>query len=768
MANYEINIKGILDSATTTANLNTTLQEVSKSITFTIQNISVSQAALTSLQSQISGAISTATANVTPKTAGGTTPVSQINPVDQTGALTSLQLIQNKIAEIKASNDNHPIDVSYNNADTEKATQATLTYTNAQGLLAKQILDVNVAQQTVTEGASKAKDAQIKQITDTQAAYTKYQQDELKASNDKEMADAKADAKELATYNNDKMASLQEEANYQNKAYDNLSSLQQKAFAENDAFDQKRQSAQQQLADKQYAIDQKMAVDDENYQEKAQASAQKTIDAQMVDLEEYSAAAQSALDQTSNFKPEDLQSSGAGDLQANAQEVLATTKEYNAQLENGHMLTQEQMDNVDKLNQSVEQGVQSWKDQYEQMVINANFQNKQYDQQMLQIQRAQQQSAEAMAQTSGKNTADPTVVKYQSDAQALSTASTEIENSIKGVGPTSNEAMSALTGLSGSVRESGQAFQSANNNVKSFGDMVENDIIKVAQWFIATTVIMGAIKEIGSGIQYIQDLNKELINIEMITNTDATQVAELASQYNDLASALGATTLEVTQSAEVWLRQGKSIEDTNTLLTDSIQLAKLSGQTSEETSSTLTATMNAFKMSAGQMTSVLDAEVALANSSHTTASVSIEQLNEMLSKSSNSAYQAGMGLNQLLAILATIETATQKDAGSIGQAMDTIMARFTQVKAGANLDDAGESLNNVEKTLDSFSIATRDATGDWLPFGEIIDSVASKWNSYNKVQQDEIATAAAGTRQKEDFVANKIPQHAVMCGNLYH
>ena len=279
---------------------------------------------------------------------------------------------------------------------------------------------------------------------------------------------------------------------------------------------------------------------------------------------------------------------------------------------------------------------------------------------------------------------------------------------------------------------------------------------------------MGAIKEIGSGIQYIQDLNKELINIEMITNTDATQVAELASQYNDLASALGATTLEVTQSAEVWLRQGKSIEDTNTLLTDSIQLAKLSGQTSEETSSTLTATMNAFKMSAGQMTSVLDAEVALANSSHTTASVSIEQLNEMLSKSSNSAYQAGMGLNQLLAILATIETATQKDAGSIGQAMDTIMARFTQVKAGANLDDAGESLNNVEKTLDSFSIATRDATGDWLPFGEIIDSVASKWNSYNKVQQDEIATAAAGTRQKEDFVANKIPQHAVMCGNLYH
>jgi hypothetical protein len=257
----------------------------------------------------------------------------------------------------------------------------------------------------------------------------------------------------------------------------------------------------------------------------------------------------------------------------------------------------------------------------------------------------------AMASTQGKNQADPTVIKLQADAQALKTTAQENIAIMQNGGNVTNEMQTQVKGLSNAMNESSAAFGAANNNVKSFGDMIENDVTKVAQWLIATTLIYGSLREIGQGIQYVEDLNKELVNIQMITNSDQEYVAGLASEYNDLATELGSTTIAVAQSAEVWLRQGKSLEDTNKLLTASIELSKMAGISAEEASTYLTAIINGFKLSADQITSVLDKLVVLANSSSTTASVSMAQLSEALQRSSNSAVVAGVSFNQLLSYI---------------------------------------------------------------------------------------------------------------------
>jgi len=68
---------------------------------------------------------------------------------------------------------------------------------------------------------------------------------------------------------------------------------------------------------------------------------------------------------------------------------------------------------------------------------------------------------------------------------------------------------------------------------------------KVIIWGIATEAIYGSLKKIGEGIQYIRDLNKEMVNIQIVNNMSSAQIADLAMQYNGLAKELGTTTLEV-------------------------------------------------------------------------------------------------------------------------------------------------------------------------------------------------------------------------------
>lgn len=75
------------------------------------------------------------------------------------------------------------------------------------------------------------------------------------------------------------------------------------------------------------------------------------------------------------------------------------------------------------------------------------------------------------------------------------------------------------------------------------------------------------------------------------------------------------------------------------------------------------------------------------------------------------------------------------------------------VAAGKDTDDEGESLNDVETALNKMGIALRSSKNEWRSFEDVLDEVASKWDKFTGTQQDQIATAIAGTRQRENFRA---------------
>lgn len=82
------------------------------------------------------------------------------------------------------------------------------------------------------------------------------------------------------------------------------------------------------------------------------------------------------------------------------------------------------------------------------------------------------------------------------------------------------------------------------------------------------------------------------------------------------------------------------------------------------------------------------------------------------------------------------------------------LARMSNIKAGYLSDpETGEDLSNVEATLSGLGIKLRNSNAEFRNFGDVLDEVSGKWDTFSSVQQRAIATALGGTRGQEKLLA---------------
>jgi len=67
-----------------------------------------------------------------------------------------------------------------------------------------------------------------------------------------------------------------------------------------------------------------------------------------------------------------------------------------------------------------------------------------------------------------------------------------------------------------------------------------------------------------------------------------------------------------------------------------------------------------------------------------------------------------------------------------------------KVAAGVNIDDEGESLNEVETVLNKLDIKLRDSQNSFKSFGDVLDEIGSKWSGFSNIEKAQISTAIAG------------------------
>lgn len=252
------------------------------------------------------------------------------------------------------------------------------------------------------------------------------------------------------------------------------------------------------------------------------------------------------------------------------------------------------------------------------------------------------------------------------------------------------------------------------------------------------------------GLETVKEFNDLKTDLAMATGEGKTYVNDLMKSYNDLGQELGAITSDVASSADSWLRQGRTMDETNQLIQDSMVLSKDAQMDSEQASKVLTATLNGFQMSADQAGHINDVLTSIDLQSASDAG----GIGEALSRTASMANNAGVSLEKTAAMIATIKDVTQQSDETIGTSVKSILSRMNNIKVGKFIDDeTGESLNDVEKVLGKVGISMRDVNGQFQDSEITIDSIAEKWDTFDKNTQKAISTAVAGTRQINSFIS---------------
>ena len=94
--------------------------------------------------------------------------------------------------------------------------------------------------------------------------------------------------------------------------------------------------------------------------------------------------------------------------------------------------------------------------------------------------------------------------------------------------------------------------------------------------------------------------------MQIATGGTRKETQELIKQYSKLAQEIGATTLEVAEAADTWLRQGYSLKETNQLIKDTMMLSKLGQLNSSEAAKALTSAIKGYKVEVSEATSIVD------------------------------------------------------------------------------------------------------------------------------------------------------------------
>lgn len=270
---------------------------------------------------------------------------------------------------------------------------------------------------------------------------------------------------------------------------------------------------------------------------------------------------------------------------------------------------------------------------------------------------------------------------------------------------------------------------------------------RIVNYTVVYRSLWAGIKLFKDAINTVKELNKAFTNIQMVTGYTTEQVRTLKETYADLAKEMGSTIDAVTAGAESWLRQGRSIEETNELLKQSTIFSKISGMDSAQATEYLTSTINGYRLMASEAENVID----VFNYLDVVAATSAEEIAEAFTHTANSAKDAGIEWQNLAAIITTVSEVTRKSSSSIGEGVKTLTSRYMNVKAGAATDEEGEDINNVEKTLRTLGIEIRDANNDFKDMYSVMGQIANAWDDISGVKRGQIATAMAGVRQAEIF-----------------
>ena len=133
---------------------------------------------------------------------------------------------------------------------------------------------------------------------------------------------------------------------------------------------------------------------------------------------------------------------------------------------------------------------------------------------------------------------------------------------------------SGLNAYNAQMKQFASSALAAQTSATSFGTSLKSAFASGVGLTSSYKMVLATINALKSGINTVAELDKYMTNIRTVTGGSMDSVRSLTNEYNKLAQQMHATTSEVLQSADTFLRQGRTLKDTNELIRTSTILSK--------------------------------------------------------------------------------------------------------------------------------------------------------------------------------------------------
>lgn len=330
---------------------------------------------------------------------------------------------------------------------------------------------------------------------------------------------------------------------------------------------------------------------------------------------------------------------------------------------------------------------------------------------------------------------------FLSDLQKMNVSTQNLVKTFSTAGVAGQQAFNQLAAALGSTEA--KVSRMSTTVTKMF-----NTFQNTLRWGITASIFETASNSIGRAVDYVKDLDRSLNDIRIISGYNAEDMNKFADSANKAAQALGKTTTEYTNASLIYIQQGKTLQESNSLAELTLKTANVTGQATAEVSEQLTSLMNGYQISVDNMEASVDklAKVAAVSASD------LEELATAESKVASTANALGVSQDQLVSQLSTIISVTRQAPESVGNAMKTIYARLGDLQLGETLED-GTTLGSIGEALNEVGVNIQSSTGDLRDMGDVIEELMGKWQDLDTAQKQALAVKLAGKYQYNNLMA---------------
>ena len=250
---------------------------------------------------------------------------------------------------------------------------------------------------------------------------------------------------------------------------------------------------------------------------------------------------------------------------------------------------------------------------------------------------------------------------------------------------------------------------------------------------LATSSLSSVWNQIKKMPHAILELDSAMTDLQLTTNSTATELEVFYKRSNEVAKSLGISTSAVIQATTDWTKLGYSIKEAQSLAKTSSILSSISP--GMDISNATKAIANAMKVYGIEAGDTLDGIASKINIVGKSLSISNQDISEILNTSATAMKASNIGLEETIA-LGTAAQATIRDTVEVGNALNTVSSRIQGFGGETNNLSANlAQLNRDIYNLTNHQVSIRFDDNTYKDIYTILDEINRVWGNLTDSQR---------------------------------